>query len=285
MGKKLRGIVKYGVGIDAIDINAAKQRGIPIANIPEYGEETVAEGAFMLMIGLAKKVKILHKQMAEQGWAWPSEETLGNDLAGKTLGMVGNGRIGKCMARMAAGFRMQLVSYDPYVSAMEMAEQRIAKVDSVQELCAMSDCVSIHTILNDETRGLVGAAELAAMRPSATLVNVSRGPIVDEAALVKAVLTRAIAGVGLDVFSGEPLQQRGHLMSPIMGLDNVLLTPHLAFWTAEARERLMAEALERCEELLDGKPLTVLSKDPRLVTQVKNARLGGFSVASGRFVL
>jgi len=282
---KLRGIVKYGVGIDAIDINACKKMDIPVANIPEYGEETVAEGAFMLMIGLAKKTKPLQAHMARDGWAWPTESVLGNDLAEKTLGMVGNGRIGKCMARMAGGFRMNLLCYDPYVSAEEMAAQRITKVNNPRELCVRSDTVSIHTVLNDETRGLIGTEELAAMKDTATLVNVSRGPIVDEDSLVSAVLGGRIAGVGLDVFSGEPLSHEGHRMSEIMARDNVLLTPHLAFWTKEARDRLMDEALERCMELLHGKPLTVLSKDPRLTSQTKNTVMGGFSVASGRYVL
>jgi len=280
---KLRGVVKYGVGIDAIDMEAAKRFGVPVANIPEYGEETVAEGAFMLMIGLAKKIKPLQQSMAAEGWGWPTEHTLGSDLAGKTLGMVGNGRIGKSMARMANGFRMKLVCYDPFVSAQQMAEQRITKVE-LDELCSMSDCVSIHTVLNEQTRGIVGAAQLKLMKPTATLVNVSRGPIVDEDALVAALLGGDIAGAGLDVFSGEPLQAEGHRMSPIMQLPNVLMTPHLAFWTAEARDRLMEEALERSQELLTGKPLTVLSKDPRLVAQHTNVKHGGFSVASGRYV-
>eukprot|EP00656_Telonema_subtile_P015551 TRINITY_DN18166_c0_g1_i1.p1 TRINITY_DN18166_c0_g1~~TRINITY_DN18166_c0_g1_i1.p1 ORF type:complete len:387 (+),score=68.23 TRINITY_DN18166_c0_g1_i1:89-1249(+) len=282
---KLRGIVKYGVGIDAIDIETAKRLGVPVANIPEYGEETVAEGAFSLMIGLAKKTKALQRQMAADGWAWPNESTLGSDLAGKTLGMVGNGRIGKCMARMAGGFRMNLLCYDPYVSAQEMAQQRITKVDSLEALCTESDCISVHTVLNNETRGVLGKAQLACMKPSATLVNVSRGPIVDEQALVDAVLSGSIAGVGIDVFGNEPLLPEGHVMSPLMELDNVLFTPHLAFWTVEARDRLMAEAFERTKELLDGNPLTVLSKDPRLLAQSQNVKFGGYSVASSRFVM
>ena len=132
---------------------------------------------------------------------------------------------------------MKLLCYDPYRSAQELAEQKITKMDSLQDLCAESDCISVHTVLNDETRGIIGAEEIARMKPTATLINVSRGPIVDEVALTEAVLSGSIAGVGLDVFGSEPLLQGGHLMSSIMELDNVLLTPHLAFWTSEARDR------------------------------------------------
>src|SRR3954465_14890789 len=113
---KLKGIVKYGVGIDAIDIPAAIARGIPVVNVPEYAEETVAEGAFALMIALAKKLMPIGREMASKGWAWPEPRWLGLDLAGRTLGLIGAGRIGRSMARMAAGFRMRVVGYDPHVA-------------------------------------------------------------------------------------------------------------------------------------------------------------------------
>ena len=115
--RKLKGIVKFGVGIDAIDIDAARRRKIPVVNIPDYAEETVAEGAFAIMIALAKKLVPISREMAAKGWAWPTPQWLGVDLAGRTLGLVGTGRIGRSMARMAAGFRMRVIGYDPNVSA------------------------------------------------------------------------------------------------------------------------------------------------------------------------
>ncbi len=117
---KLKGIVKYGVGIDAIDIPAAIARGIPVVNVPEYAEETVAEGAFALMIALARKLLPIGREMAAKGWAWPTPQWLGLDLAGRTLGLVGTGKIGRSMARMASGFRMRVIGFDPYVSADTM---------------------------------------------------------------------------------------------------------------------------------------------------------------------
>ena len=262
---RLKGIVKYGVGIDAIDIPAAKARGIAVVNIPEYAEETVAEGAFTLMIALAKKLVPLQRQMQRQGWAWPTARWLASDIAEKTVGLVGLGKIGRSMARMAgAGFRARVLGYNPNVSAQEMREAGVEKRDDLRQMLAESDFVSIHCVLNDQTRGLIGPAEIAAMKPTAFLINTSRGAIVDEAALVEALERGAIAGAGLDVFSQEPLARSGHPMSRLYGMDNVILSPHLTFYTAEAMRRLEDETLERCFEILEGRKVVVKSEDPRL---------------------
>ncbi|MCW3784039.1 C-terminal binding protein [Defluviimonas salinarum] len=272
---RLRGIVKYGVGIDAIDIPAAIAKGIPVVNIPEYAEETVAEGAFTLMIALAKKLVPLDRQMQAEGWAWPTARWMGSDIAGKTVGIVGLGRIGKSFARMAGqGFRARVISFTPGMSAEEMAAHGVEKVEDLHEMLAQSDFVSLHCTLNETTRHIIGAAELAAMKPAAFLINSSRGALVDEAALVAALTEGRIAGAGLDVFSSEPLSLSGHLMSPLFRLPNVLLLPHLTFYTAEAMERLERETLERCDEALSGRPLLVKSRDPRLRAQEQGVRFG-----------
>jgi D-3-phosphoglycerate dehydrogenase len=199
--EKLKGIVKYGVGIDVIDIPAAMARGIPVVNVPEYAEETVAEGAFALMIALAKKLQPIGREMAERGWAWPAPQWMGIDLAGLTLGLVGTGKIGRSMARMAAGFRMRVVGYDPYVSTDAMSAAGIEKADELPSLLRVSDVVSVHAVLNDATRRLIGGLELSLMKPTAFLINVSRGAIVDEDALVVALREKVIAGAALDVYS------------------------------------------------------------------------------------
>ena len=262
---RLKGIVKYGVGIDAIDIEAAKARGIAVVNIPEYAEETVAEGAFALMIALAKKLKPLQRAMDTKGWAWPQAEWLGLDLAGKTLGLVGVGRIGSSMARMAQGFRMRVLGFSPNPDFPSGVEKR----NDLRAMLAECDFVSIHCVLNAETRGLIGERELAAMRPSAFLVNTARGAIVDEAALLRALKEQRIAGAALDVFSIEPVKVQGHLLSALYAMDNVILSPHLTFYTRGAMARLEAETLERCREVLEGRPVTVKSHDPRLRAQRK----------------
>lgn len=272
---RLRAVVKYGVGIDAIDVAAAIAAGIPVVNIPDYAEETVAEGAFALMIALARKLVPLDRQMRAEGWAWPAARWLGGDIAGKTVGIVGLGRIGQSFARMAGqGFRARVIAFDPALGAAAMEALGVEKTDDLHELLARSDFVSLHCTLNDTTRRIIGAAELAAMKPTAFLVNTSRGALVDEAALVAALTEGRIAGAGLDVFSAEPLSRHGHPMSPLFALPNVLMLPHLTFYTAEAMERLERETLARCDEALAGRPLLVRSGDPRLRAQTRGVRFG-----------
>ena len=265
---KLKGIVKYGVGIDAIDIAAAKARRIPVVNVPEYAEETVAEGAFALMIALTKKLRPLGKTMDHAGWTWPTAQWLGSDIAGKTVGIIGLGRIGRSMARMAGkGFRARVIAYDPNVSATDMREAGVEKIDDLHGMLRQCDFVSVHATLNPATRHLVGKPELEVMKPTAYLINVARGAIVDEAALVAALVAGDIAGAGLDVYSMEPLKKSGHPMSALFEMDNVILTPHLTFYTEDAMQRLEDDTLARCFEILEGRPVLIKSADPRLVSQ------------------
>jgi len=264
----LKGIVKYGVGIDAIDIEAARARKIPVVNVPEYAEETVAEGAFTLMIALAKKLIPLNREMQRAGWAWPSSRWIGSDLAEKTVGLVGTGRIGRSMARMAgAGFRARILGYDPNVSAATMAGIGIEKFDDLDAMLERCDFISIHAVLNRETFRLIGEQQLARMKADAFIINVSRGAIIDEAALLTALKAGRIAGAGLDVYSEEPLSKSDHPLSELYAMDNVILLPHLTFYTVEAMHRLEQETLQRCVEILQGEPVLIKSKDPRLQGQ------------------
>ena len=272
---KLKGIVKYGVGVDAIDIPAAMRRGIPVVNVPEYAEETVAEGAFALMIALAKRLPAIGGAVQRDGWVWPEQRWLGRDISGATVGLVGCGKIGRSMARMAGqGFRARVLAYDPNADRAELAALGIEKVDDLQTMLSACDFVSVHCVLNDKTRGLIGRAELACLKPDAILVNVSRGALIDEAALVEAVVAGRLGGVGLDVYSQEPLATSGHPMSPLFGRDDVILFPHLTFFTVEAMRRLEDDTLARCLEILDGRPVTVRSRDPRLRAQTAGVAFG-----------
>ena len=268
---RLKAIVKYGVGIDAIDIDAARAHGVPVVNVPAYAEETVAEGAFMLLMALAKRVKPLQRQMEREGWAWPEARWLAHDLAGRTLGLVGLGRIGRSMARMAAAFRMTTLAYNPGLAPHDVPAD-VTLCDTLAEMLPRCDAVSIHCTLNPGSRHLMGAAQFAAMKPGAWLVNVSRGEICDEAALVEALRSGQLGGAGLDVYGREPLALSGHPLSALFGMDNVLLWPHLTFYTHEAMQRLEQETLARCLEALRGEPLTVASRDPRLRAQQRGVR-------------
>ncbi|MEZ2330233.1 NAD(P)-dependent oxidoreductase [Mesorhizobium sp. RCC_202] len=265
---KLKGIVKYGVGIDAIDVQAAMRRGIPVVNVPEYAEETVAEGAFALMIALAKRLPAITAAVARDGWVWPEQRWLGRDISGSTLGLVGCGKIGRSMARMAGqGFRARVIGYDPGVDAASMRAAGIEKVHDLHAMLGVCDFVSVHCVLNDQTRGLIGAKELACLKPSAVLINVSRGALIDEAALFETIVAGRIGGAGLDVYSLEPLARSGHPMSGLFNRDNVILFPHLTFFTHDAMRRLEDDTLARCFEVLDGRPVTIRSHDPRLRAQ------------------
>ena len=269
---RLKGIVKYGVGIDAIDIEAAKARGIPVVNVPEYAEETVAEGAMTLMLALAKQLKPIQRAMDGEGWAWPESRWMGLDLSGRTLGVIGLGRIGSRVARMAGkGFRMRVLGYSPHSDAARFADAGVERRADLVSLAAESDFLSVHCVLNGETRGLVSEHVLAAMKPTAFLINVSRGAIVDELALLRALQEKRIAGAALDVYSREPLAKSGHPLSALYAMDNVIVFPHLTFFTHEAMRRLEDETLERCREILEGRPVLVKSDDPRL-SQQRSAR-------------
>ena len=261
---RLKGIVKYGVGIDAIDIPAARDHNVTVVNIPEYGENTVAEGAFLLLLALMRKLPALSRHMNADGWAWPEPRWMGRDIAGMTLGIVGLGRIGQCLARMAgAGFGAHVMAYDPHQPDETFRAANVTRSASMENLLEMSDAISLHTVLNDQTRHLMGAPELAQMRPGALLINVSRGALIDEAALIDALESGHLGGAGLDVFETEPLT-RAH---PLMGRDNVILLPHLTFFTREAMSRLETDTYDRVAELRDGRPVTIRSKDPRLAGQ------------------
>jgi D-3-phosphoglycerate dehydrogenase len=271
---RLKAIVKYGVGIDAIDLDAARAHGIPVVNVPAYAEETVAEGAFMLLLALAKRVKPLQRTMERDGWAWPEPRWLAHDLAGRTLGIVGMGRIGRSMARMALAFRMTVLAVNPGLAQADMPEG-VALCASLDEMLPRCDAVSIHSTLNPSTRGLLGAPQFARMKRGAWLVNVSRGEICDEPALLEALRSGQLGGAALDVYGQEPLALQGHPLSALFGMDNVILWPHLTFYTHEAMQRLEDDTLARCDEALRGGPVVVRSHDPRLRAQSQGVRFDG----------
>ena len=246
--KKLKAVIKYGVGVDNIDLEAATRHGVLVVNCPEYGSDTIAEHAFALIICLAKKLVQIDKRMREQAWIWTSADLMGVDLLGKTIGLIGFGRIGQALARKIDGFGMKIMAYDPYAGDALKKTPTVASV-SLGTLLETADVVSIHCILTPETQNLIGAQELRKMKKTAFLIDVSRGAIIDETALLKALQENWIAGAGLDVFAHEPLTP-GH---PLLEMRNVVLSPHVAWYTKEAQARLETETLQRALEILKGK--------------------------------
>ncbi|MCA9215394.1 MAG: aspartate aminotransferase family protein [Planctomycetales bacterium] len=246
--KNLKGIIKYGVGVDSINLDAATARGIPVAHCPHYGTNTVADQAFALLLAVARKIHTVDRDLRSNTWLWPELKYIGVDLTDKTIGLIGFGRIGKAMARRCLGFGMTIVAYDPYVDATTMGDANVNPT-SLDELLEKSDFVSLHPVLTPETRHIIGASELAAMKRSAIVVNVSRGELIDEAALAAALQNGTIAGAGLDVFSKEPLAAD----NPFLSLDNVALSPHFAFYSKEAYIRLENDCLAAIEAILAGR--------------------------------
>ena len=242
---KLRVIGRAGVGVDNVDVEAATRRGILVMNTPGGNAVSVAEHSFALMLGLARAVP--QANASTQAGKWEKSAFSGTELRGKTLGLVGLGRVGTEVARRARGLEMKVLAYDPYVTA-DAAREVEVKLVTLDELLQKSDVVSLHTSLSAATEKMIDAAAIAKMKKGARLINCARGELIDEAALAEALKSGHLAGAGLDTFALEP--PKG---SPLIGLPNLIATPHIAGSTAEAQEEVgTAIALQVRDYLKDG---------------------------------
>ena len=240
-GCRLRGIARAGVGVDNIDLAAATRHGIAVMNSASASTITTAEHAFALMIALARNVGAAHVTMREGGW--DRSKFTGAQLQGRTLGIVGTGRIGRTMAERALAFGMTVVGYDPFVNAPTIMDGRVRLVGSFDELIELVDVVSFHVPKTEETAGMLGAGQWARARRGLLVVNAARGGVVDEAALIDALESGACGGAALDVYTSEPPPED----SPLRHHPRILLTPHLGASTVEAQE---AVAVDACRALL-----------------------------------
>ena len=249
----LRGIISYGVGFNQIDVNAASERGIFVVNLRGSNAESVAELAVSMMVALLRS--LLKSDQYVRNKKWDTTEsgkypdwTLGSELYKKTLGIVGIGEVGKRVARICSkGFNMRLLASDPFTTKEKALELGAELVD-LNTLLKLSDIVTVHVPLSAETKGLIGAREISLMKKSACIINTSRGPVLDEAALMNALKEGKIAGAGLDVFEKEPIPTN----SPLMELDNTVLTPHVASSTREAREAMKDMVVEEATRIAQG---------------------------------
>jgi len=240
---QLKVISRTGVGYDAIDVPAATARGVIVTNTPGVNRHAVADWALALILCCARKLPENLAEVRQGGW----KRREGVDLAGKTLGIVGLGTIGKEVARRAQAFRMRLLAYD-VVEDRPFAEGHQVAFVPVAELLRQSDFVSLHCFLSDATRHLINAERLGLMKPTAFLINTARGGLVDTAALCSALHARRLAGAALDVMEDEPLPAD----SPLRGFDTVYLSPHVAGSTTDARRRSGAMAAENLMRVLRG---------------------------------
>ncbi|MHB8204313.1 MAG: 2-hydroxyacid dehydrogenase [Desulfomonilaceae bacterium] len=227
----LKMIANFGVGYDNIDVAAATARGIKVSNTPGVLTDATADLAFSLILAVARRVVEGDSRTRSGKWGpWAPFGFLGSEVTGKTLGIIGLGQIGKEVARRAKGFRMPILYHNRKRIPENEELQLGAKYVDLETLLKESDFVSIHVLLNDQSRGLIGANELGLMKPSAFLINVSRGPVINENALVDALKAKKIAGAGLDVYEKEPKLAEG-----LAELNNTVLTPHMGSATIETR--------------------------------------------------
>jgi glyoxylate reductase len=246
-GDDLEVIANMAVGYDNVDVHAATERGVVVTNTPEVLNETTADTSFMLLLAAARRLGEAERLLRSGGWdAWGPMQLTGPDVWGKKLGIVGFGRIGQAVARRARGFDMEVLYHDQYRN--ESAENAIGvRYVELDELLRTCDFISAHTPLTDETHHLIGATELERMKPEAVLINTSRGPVVDEAALADALTEGRIFAAGLDVYEKEP-----EVHPRLLELENVVLAPHIGSASVETRDRMAVLAAENIVAVLTG---------------------------------
>jgi glyoxylate reductase len=249
-GPQLKVISNHAVGFDNIDMNAATARKIPVGNTPDVLTDATADFAFALMMAVARRIPEAERYVHEGKWkTWGPMILLGVDLKGATLGLVGFGRIGKAMARRAAGFDMRVIYYDP--SEMKPDANLTAGHVDFETLLKESDFISLHTPLTPDTRHLIDSEALSKMKLNAVLVNTSRGPVVDMNALYEALKEKRIFGAGLDVTEPEPLP----MDSPLLTLENIVIAPHIASASKTTREKMSWMAAQNLIAGLRGERL------------------------------
>jgi D-3-phosphoglycerate dehydrogenase len=243
-GERLRVIGRAGVGVDNVDVEAATRRGIVVANAPESNIVSAAEHTIGLLVALARNIPQAHAALKEG--RWERSRWGGVELADKTLGVLGLGRIGQLVARRALGLGMRVVAYDPFVSVERFRELGVDVAESPEDVYDAADFLTVHLPLTDDTRGILGAEAFGRMRTGVRIVNAARGELVDEAALVEALRSGTVAGAAVDVFPEEPYT------GPLLEVEGVVVTPHLAASTEEAQDRAGVIVAEQVAAALEG---------------------------------
>ncbi len=262
--QRCRVIARYGIGVDNVDVAAATERGIVVTNVPDYCVEEVSDHALALLLACARKVALLDRGVRAGRWEARDAVPI-RRLRGQVLGLVGFGKIPRLLAAKARALGLAVLACDPYLDAATCEAHGARKVE-LGELLDQADFVSVHAPLTPQTRGLIGEAELRRMKPTAYLINTARGPIVQEAALLRALEEGWIAGAALDVLESEP-PPAGH---PLLRAPQVVLTPHVAFYSEESLQELQRKAAEEVARVLTGQP----PRYPVNVVQATGARGG-----------
>jgi D-3-phosphoglycerate dehydrogenase len=266
--KQLKVVVRTGVGYDVIDVPAATALGIVAVNIPDIWTREVANHALALLLAWNRRIPILYNEVKAGVWQSQPPGLVGA-LHDETVGIVGFGNIGRAFARRVSALETHLIAYDPYVDDAQFAALGVERVFSLGELAARSDYVSVHTLLNAETRHLINEVFLRQMKPTACLINTSRGPVVDEQAIIRALQEQWIAGAALDVQEHEPPAPD----NPLSRLENVILTPHAAYYSTAAVAQVPRRCGEEVARVLTGqRPLHVVNPEVYALLQPSRAR-------------
>ena len=245
---RLKVIGRAGVGVDNVDLAAATKRGIVVVNAPQSTVVSAAEHTIGLLLSLVRSIPQAYAAL--EAGRWERSRFGGVELADKTLGLVGFGRIGQQVARRARGLSMHVVAFDPFIPQERMRELGVEPAGSLDDLLRRSDVVSLHSTLTPETRGMIGRAEIARMKDGVRIVNVARGELIDEEALVEGLRSGKVAGAAVDVFEHEPYS------GPLLGIDTVVVTPHLGASTREAQDRAGVIVAEQVAAALEGRVAT-----------------------------
>ena len=251
-------ISRYGIGVDMVDLQAAGEHGIVVANVPDFCMEEVSYSTICFIFDLNRRTFILDRYVRGGGWGstrpipyWPPPR-----MSGQTLGIVGLGNIGRVVARKAGCLGLKLLGYDPYIKPEQAAELGVELV-ALDDLLHLSDYVTLHCPLVAETRGLIGAAQLALMKPTACLINMARGPVVVQSALYDALVNHTITAAALDVLEQEPPDPN----DPLLQLDNVIVTPHASSGSVEAAAQLRHDTAQNVVEMLSGRlPRSIVNR-------------------------
>ncbi|MCM1567342.1 MAG: hydroxyacid dehydrogenase [Dehalobacter sp.] len=253
----LKVIARHGIGVELIDLKAATEYGVMVVNTLDAATVSVAEHVVLMALMLSKKILTADTAIRQGNYAI-KDKYQPDDVEGKTLGLVGLGRIGQEVARRCRGLDMQVKAYDPYLKAERAESIGVSMVSTLEELLRTADIVSLHTPLTEDTRHMIGEQQLNQMKPGAFLINCSRGAVVDEAALIKALECKRIAGAGLDVFEQEPPAKD----NPLFSMENVVVSPHSSSLTQNGKVKMAMGAAEQLLQVLRGEvPAHIVNKE------------------------
>lgn len=260
----LKVVSRYGVGVNTIDIDAATEHGVIVANVTDYCMDEVSDHAFALLIACARKVVQLNNAVKSGTWDYKVGVPIFR-LRGRVLGLIGFGRIPQTLAKKAQAFGLKVIAYDPYLPP-EVAKKFDVELMDLNDVCAKADFISVHSPLTDATRGMISDEQFDVMKKEAFIINTARGPVIDEKAMIRALKEGKIAGAGLDVLENEPVEPD----NPLLKMDNVVINPHAAWYSEESQVELQQKVAQNVADVLSGYyPTYLFNRDVKEKVKLK----------------